>query len=609
MPSASEFGIEMQYHDAWGVLRMAPNATVMRLVEALKSVTPEDVAVGADASDDHSVHCFRPNWMESERLWGIGVQFYGIRSQRNWGIGDFTDLSSLIAMGAAVGADFIGVSPLHALYAADPFRFSPYSPSSREFLNVLFVDPTAMLAYACGSAARRAIDEASFQRHLVELRNAEFVDYAGVAACKDRVFRLIYEDFEATVGSQSDHPLAIAFDRFRRERSEPLRRFAIFQALSCRPGFGPNWRTWPEDYRDPASARVAEFAASNESETLYHAYLQWEADTQLSKCAAVARGAGMRIGLYLDLAVGTDPGSVEGWDNQRDVIPGFHVGAPPDLWNQAGQDWGLSARDPFAFMSSGSAGYRRVLGAVMRHAGAIRIDHVLGFHRLFLVAAGGSAEDGVYLRMPEHRLCRLLAEESVARQCVVIGEDLGTVPAGFQALMARYGILSYRLLIFGKDGSRYLAPGEYPPEALVAVGTHDLPPLLAFWSGSDLAVRTSLGLFPDEMTRQLVQAERAADRQAMRDALAAAGRAVGEDATSLMVAAHGFLARTPCRLFLAQMEDLAMESAQPNLPGSDERYPSWRRKLTRNLDAIFSDERTAAMLAAIRAERPSGPRQ
>ncbi len=314
----------------------------------------------------------------------------------------------------------------------------------------------------------------------------------------------------------------------------------------------------------------------------------------------------MRIGLYLDLAVGTDPGSAENWSERRATIPGFHVGAPPDVWNEAGQDWGLAAINPAALARDGGDAYRRIVGAVMRHAGAIRIDHVLGFHRLFLVAAGGAPGDGVYLRMPAHLLCRALAEESVARRCLVVGEDLGTVPEGFHALLAHFAILSYRLLIFAKDGSRFLAPGEYPADALVAVATHDLPPLLGFWSGGDLSLRASLGLYPDDATRQSAFDERAADCRAMQDALAAAGCPVGDDMPALLAAAHGFLARTPCRLLLVQMEDLAAERAQPNLPGSDHRHPNWRRKLGRQLEDIFADDGAAAVLAAIRAERPTG---
>jgi (1->4)-alpha-D-glucan 1-alpha-D-glucosylmutase len=602
MTEASEFGIDACYRDAWGEPRTAPEATVARLLEALKRGMPEGTVAAADEPGDDDRRCFQPDWDRTGRLWGIAVQLYSIHSPRNWGIGDFTDLRHLITYAADAGAQFVGVSPLHALFAADSSRFSPYSPSSREFLNVLFIDPAAMRAYTIAPAARAAAEELLFQSRVGALRDAELVDYVGVATCKQTIFRLVFDAFDALVAHQPDHPMAVDFARFLRERGEPLRRFTIYEALSCQHGFGPNWTSWRADYRDPTSASVDEFAASNRREVRYHAFLQWEAEAQLAACATAARVAGMEIGLYLDVAVGTDPGSAEAWSERRDMIRGFHIGAPPDAWNEAGQDWGLAAFDPRALARNGCDFYRRILVAVMRHAGAVRIDHVLGFHRLFLIAAGGAPRDGVYLRMPAHLLCRTLAEESVRARCLVIGEDLGTVPADFHGLLGRYGILSYRLLIFAKNGSRFLAPDEYPRESLVAVATHDLPPLLGFWSGNDIALRASLDLFPDEAKWRSALDERAADCQAIETAFAAAG----EDAADIMVAAYGFLARTPCRLLLVPMEDLAMERAQPNLPGSDDRHPNWRRKLGRALAAIFASTHAAAVLAMIRAARPNG---
>jgi (1->4)-alpha-D-glucan 1-alpha-D-glucosylmutase len=608
MSAAGQWGIETEYRDAWGVLRSVPEATVARLIEVLASSAPDNGQGAFDASCDGGGRCYRPEWLDSDRLWGIAVQLYGVRSARNWGIGDFTDLRHLIALAAAEGADFVGVNPLHALFAADPRRFSPYSPSSREFLNVLYIDVTAMHAYPIVSAVRPMVEAPDFERHLADLRDAELVDYEKVANCKEKIFRLLYDGFAELARRLPNHPLAADLRRFVRERGEPLRRFAIYQALSCRPGFGPNWRAWPDAYRDPASPGVAQFAETNVSEIHYHAFLQWEADEQLAACADAARRAGMRIGLYLDLAVGTEPGSAEGWNEQHNMIRGFHVGAPPDDWNKTGQDWGLFAFNPAALDQDGGRVYRRVLGAVMRHAGAIRIDHVLGYQRVFLVADGSAAADGTYLRMPASLMCQALAEESVAYRCLVVGEDLGTVPEGFQALMTRYGLLSYRLLIFGKEGTRYLAPDEYPPDALAAITTHDLAPLRGFWSAGDLALRARLGLFTGEQMFQQAHAEREADRRAMADALAGAGCETGADLDQLAVAAHRFLARTPCRLFLVQMEDLALESDQPNLPASGDRYPNWRRKLGRGLDALFADSRAARMLAAIRAERPRLPK-
>ncbi|HUB95859.1 MAG TPA: 4-alpha-glucanotransferase [Stellaceae bacterium] len=605
MNRASDWGIETEYRDVWGALRTAPEATVARLLDALAQGAP----VASDAAPDPVRPCFRPPWLAHDRAWGVAVQLYGLRSPRNWGIGDFTDLHRLVELASDAGADFVGVSPIHARYAADPSRISPYSPSSREFIDVLFIDPLAMRAYATMPDAHAIVADAAFQRGLAAMRNSDLIDYGEVARCKMTLFRHVFDGFRDRIARGHDGDLASDFARFRADRGDALRRFAIFQALSCQPGFGTDWRAWPHSFRDPASADVAQFAAANEREVLYHEYLQWEADAQLARCAAAARSAGMRIGLYLDLAVGTDPGSAESWSDRGQVIEGFHIGAPPDAWNEWGQDWGLAVPNPSAYARDGGHSYRRFLAAVMRHAGAIRIDHVLGLHRLFLVEQGGSARDGVYLRMPAHRVCQMLADESTAHRCIVIGENLGTVPEGFADLLSRYGIMGCALLTFAKDGPRFLSPQEYPQDVLVAISTHDLPPLVGFWSGADLDLRRALGLYPDEAAWQSAHATRDADRAAMRQAFAAAGLEPGDDMPGTAVAAHRFLARTPCRLFVVQMEDLAMERDQPNFPGTDGRNPNWRRKLGRDLDAIFGDERATAILDAIRAERPTGPRR
>lgn len=588
--------IEPDYRDNWGELRTAPQDTVSRLGAALE----------ASAQGGTAIRCFVPEALKGgERLWGISVQLYALRSPRNWGIGDFTDLRNLVVRAALLGADFIGLNPLHALYAGDPSRISPYAPSSREFLNVLYIDPLAMRSFAIAAAARRSIAAARFQNRLAALRDTELVAYVEVARCKDAIFREMFSAFEALRARAPRHALIAAFDRFVAERGESLRRFAMFQALSCSEHFGPNWMAWPAAFHDPDGEAVQDFAAGHAAEIRYHAFLQWEADVQLEACAATARNAGMRLGLYLDLAIGAPPESAEGWASRRAMIPGFHIGAPPDNLSREGQDWGLAAYDPYTLARTGYAALRSVLGAVMRHAAVLRIDHILGFCRLFLVPAGHSPREGTYLRLPVEALCDALALESVARHCLIVGEDLGTIPPDFQGLLAARSILSYRLLIFARDGERFLAPEEYPRDALVAVATHDLPPLLGYWSGSDLRLRTQHGLWPDEPAREQAFAERERERTALARVLQSAGFAC-DDGDSLSVAAHQFLARTPCRLLLVQMEDLAGEERQVNLPGTGDAVANWRRKLGRDFVAVLEDSRAAAILAAIRRERPSG---
>jgi (1->4)-alpha-D-glucan 1-alpha-D-glucosylmutase len=603
MTDRQDVEIIRAYHDGCGHYREVPPETIARLEGALQR--PAETAPQPDAGETR--RCFEPDWMaRGQRRWGIATQLYSVRSPRNWGIGDFSDLKLLARLAARQGADFVGVNPLHALYAAEPQRYSPYSPSSREFLNVLYIDPEAMQSLAISAAARERIAGHALQERLRALRDATLVDYEAVAQIKDQVFRLIFRDFAALCAREPRHELVLRFAQFTKERGETLRRFAIYQALSCRPGFGDNWMTWPSEFRDPAGAAARDFAAAEPLAVAYHEFLQWEADLQLAACAQAAREAGMAIGLYLDIAVGAGPESTEGWSEQANIVPGFHIGAPPDAWNEAGQDWGLAVFDPYALRQASYRVLRRIWSAQMRHAAALRIDHVLGFSRLFLVPAGGKPADGVYLRQPAADLANALAEESANHGCLIIGEDLGTVPPDFPGLLAAHNILSCRLLIFARDGDRYLAPEEYPARALVSTGTHDLPPLLGFIEGSDIEARKEIGLYQSEERYRAAHAERAQERQRLREAVHGAGFATGDDMVSILAAAHGFLARTPCTLLLVQMEDLALERQQPNLPGGD-RYPNWRRKLSRDLEAIFADPSTDAILGAVRRERPREP--
>lgn len=602
MTGEAEIGIEREYYDGWGNKCVAPPATVARLEAILAA---PNWPLRAEPSTEDS-RCFEPSWMaRGERRWGITVQLYGLRSPRNWGIGDFTDLRQLIQRAARERADFVGVNPLHALYASDPARFSPYSPASREFFNVLYIDPAAMQAFAIAPVAQDRVGAPEFQSKLVALRANELIDYPAVAACKDAIFRLVFDALWALRAREPGHPLVTSFRRFVDVAGEALRSFAIFQALS-RDIAAPSWMAWPAEYHDPAGDAVRKFAETHEREIAFHQFLQWEADAQLGDCAEVAREARMSIGLYLDLAVGTAPESAEAWSEQASILPGFHIGAPPDAWNAVGQDWGLAVFDPYAMARSGQHVMRRILRSLMRHAGALRIDHVLGFGRLFLVPAGGVPRDGVYLRQSAKSFCDALAAESAAHRCLVIGEDLGTVPEGFSTLLAAHNILSCRLLFFARDGERFLAPDEYPTKALVSVGTHDLPPLLGYWTGADVDLQGALRPGLDDAARKKVWDDRLADRAAILAALGAAGLPVRDPSTDLVPAIHGFLARSRCQLLAVQMEDLALEQSQPNLPGSGDLYPNWRRKLSRDLDAIFSDSRAAALFAAILRERPSG---
>ena len=543
------------------------------------------------------------------RRFGPTVQLYALRSARNWGMGDFTDLATLITTAAREGADFVGLNPLHALFLARPQDASPYSPSSRLAVNPLYLDVEAIEDYATCAAARAEVASAAVQSTLQSLRSDALVDYPRIAALKLRVLAHVFEHFRA----QHLEPLT--------ERGRTMRAFgeahpelayqpALFQALHAellrRDPQAWGWPAWPADYRDHDADAVQAFAREHRADVEFHLYLQWQADLQLAACARTAREAGMSIGLYRDLAVGANPGGAETWQAPARFALAVHVGAPPDEFNRKGQDWGLPPWIPHRLAAGGYDAWVALLRANMRHAGALRIDHVMALLRLFWIPQGASPTEGTYVRYPLDDLLAVLALESERHACAVVGEDLGTVPDEVRTALHDAGVLSYRVLWFerGHDGA-FIAPSQYPAQALCSVTTHDLPTLHGFWEGTDIAARASLGLFPDADVHDAQRAERDADRARLVQALAHS--TVGgpspalDDAT--VQAVHAYMARTPCALMAVQLEDVFGEREQVNLPATtEERHPNWRRRITVALEDWAADGRFAAVCAAIRAE-------
>jgi (1->4)-alpha-D-glucan 1-alpha-D-glucosylmutase len=512
--------------------------------------------------------CYMPAALEGGgRSWGPAVQLYAVRSARNWGIGDFTDLRTIVAQWGERGAGVVGVNPLHALFPHRPEHASPYAPSSRLFLNVLYIDVEAVPELAeCGEVAG-AIAAPAFQARLARLREAPLVDYAGVAAAKLDMLERLYADFRAR-HLAADSPRAAAFRAFQAAGGANLRRHAQFEAA--------------------AADAPAEFFE----------YLQWLADAQLAAAAADCEARGLGVGLYLDLAVSVDRAGAEARANP-DLYAEASIGAPPDLYNRNGQDWGLPPPRPEALARARYAPFIATLRANMRHAGALRIDHVMGLARLFCVPAGRPPAEGAYVRYPLEDLLGLLALESERNRCMVIGEDLGTVPPELREALAARGVLSYRVLLFEREaGGGFLPPRAYPRDALVTATTHDLPTIAGFLEGRDIEVRRAAGLLADPAAEA---AARAADRAHLAAALAA--EALDEPEAD---AVHEFLARTPSRLMMAQLEDLLGVRDAVNLPGtSDAEQPNWRRKLPIALEAMADDPRFARLTALVARTRPA----
>ena len=542
------------------------------------------------------------------RSWGLTCQLYGLRSGRNWGIGDFTDLAALAGAAGSCAAAVLGINPLHALFAAEPLHLSPYAPSSRIWLDYLYIDVTAVPGFDEDEAVRRLIEGKPFTTTLAAARSARLIDYAAVSACKRPALELLFRHFRTrelgTEGTAKSH-LGQAFRNFQRDGGRSLVDFAVFEALHehyCRGGTEFSWRDWPGAMRNPRSPEVAKFADIHHDRVEFFQYLQWEADRQLAAGAAAGRGAGLSLGLYRDFAVGVDPNGAEAWADQELVAPGASIGAPPDAFNRAGQNWGLAPVNPLILRQQGYEPFIASLRANMRHAGILRIDHVMSLDRLYWIPAGMEASAGAYVSYPLDDLRRLVALESRRQACAVLGEDLGTVPAGFRESMRSADLLSYRVMVFERrsDGS-FVPPAEYPALAAASAATHDLATLKGFWLGNDLAWRRRLGLYPDANAAEADKQERSRDRRLLVDALVREGLLrpervgdflpeSGDPAYSpgLGDAILTYLARSRARLMLIQLEDVTGQCEQANLPGTIDAYPNWRRRMSRSLEELVS---------------------
>jgi 4-alpha-glucanotransferase len=539
--------------------------------------------------------CYLPNDLAaSARRWGIAAHLYTLRSERNWGIGDFSDLLRLTDVAASLGAATVGLNPLHALFPQQPERASPYSPSSRLFLNPLYLDVEGIDEFRVCDAARALVSNWAEELRLA--RADPLVDYTAVSARKGKVLELLFETFRKrhlTAGKVSDR--GRQFLEFCRLGGELIQRFAIFEALS-EHFEGAGWQQWPEPYRDPTDPAVAAFSETHAERVQYFQYLQWQADEQLQRVQHHARAADMLIGLYRDLAVGAAPDGAEAWSAQDILVGAASMGCPPDPFNMLGQDWGVPPLHPLALTRTGYEPFIAVVRANMRHAGALRIDHVMGLMHLFWIPAGETAAAGAYVRYPFEDMLAVLALESHRQRCLVIGEDLGTVPNGFRERMRDANVLSYKVLYFEKDGDRFKRPNEYPPLALACVSTHDLATLSGFWQGADIDLKQRLHLYPSDEAQRDERNARAHDRKLLLQALAAEGLlppGLNPDnpdgtpmAPDLAAAIHRYLARSPAGIVLVQIDDLVAELEQINLPGTVDERPNWRRKLNIGIEAL-----------------------
>ncbi len=564
--------------------------------------------------------CYEPEMLQQgQRLWGLSIQLYTLRSQHNWGIGDFADLKTLILDTAKRGCATIGLNPLHALRPADSTQISPYSPSNRDFINLLYIAVPDVEEYAHCAPAQAQV--ANQQTQLDAARATINVDYLAVAKLKFPVLRLLYAEFSRTHLS-ANTTRAQAFQSYVQQQGEALRLHALYDVLdqyfSTQPGSHWGWRSWPTEYHDISSATVRSFAEERAKQVEFFMYLQWLAITQLAAVQQLARDSGMTLGLYGDVAVGVDPNGSEVWSNPSLYLEGVGVGAPPDPLALKGQDWGIPPQHPLQLTAQAYQPFVRMLRANMQAAGALRIDHVMTLCRLWWVPRGFEATEGVYVHYPLDDLMKLVALESVRNKCLVIGEDLGTVPDAMRDAMERFGLYHYKVLFFEKarDG-QFIAPHHYAQHALAVVTTHDLPPFKSWWQSDDIVKRQQLQLYPDEATRQHVLHEREQDRRLLLLALTRAGLWHWQDtdalpaySQALMRAAYLYAGLSRSALLVIQPEDLLHMIDPVNVPGTSTQHANWQRKLSADLSETLQlpevIELFGAMKKARRGDNPNG---
>lgn len=534
---------------------------------------------------------FEPDWaLSGQRLWGFSVQLYTLRSQRNWGIGDFTDLAELVDHASAQQASFLVLNPLHILDGNAPAHCSPYSPNDRRRLNSLYIDAEREPEFRDSPTLREMVADPKWQERLEQLRMGDAIDYVAVAKCKREIFVQMFRYF-VSEHLEKNTARARKYQAFVDAQGPTLMAFAQFEA-----------------------GRLRNLDSLNvESDPRYTLYKQWIAESQFEACQQRAHARGMRIGLIRDLAVGGDGGGAEVNLNKSLYCELASIGAPPDPLAPQGQNWGLPPVDPNALRASAYRHFIELLRSNMAHCGALRIDHVMALMRLWWCPRYPGRGVGAYVHYNVDELFAILRLESVRNQCVVIGEDLGVVPPEVRTYISSSAIFSNLLFYFEKyDGFHFKKPEHYNPKALTMVANHDVPTLAAWWNGSDLKLRHNLGLIKtEEDLYQQLHSRRDEKRQVLHwlgDQWLLPDQWQGEHDEKpfdllLCAAIFRCCARTASQLVSVQLEDLALLEAPVNIPGTSSEYPNWRRRLPADASALIASESGYKLLAGFSEER------
>lgn len=552
--------------------------------------------------------CYEPRALrDGEKLWGACVQLYTLRSQDNWGIGDFGDLKKMLGEIGQLGGAFIGLNPIHALYPANPESASPYSPSSRRWMNIIYIDVNAVDDFHASKEAQAWWKKPATRKALQSARSAEWVDYTAVTTLKLTALRLAWQHFQTR---PQDDAQVSAFRAFEQQGGESLYWQAAFDALHAwqaqEDPLSWGWPAWPQAYQSIRSPQVKAFCKERADEVQFYLWLQWLAHAQFAECWETSQQHAMPIGLYRDLAVGVAEGGAETWCDRELYCLKASVGAPPDILGPLGQNWGLPPMDPHVMRARGYQPFIDLLRANMQSCGALRIDHVMSMLRLWWIPYGETADHGAYVHYPVDDLLAILALESHRHHCMVIGEDLGTVPQEIVGKLRRGGVYSYKVLYFeNEQQSTFRAPEDYPQQSMAVATTHDLPTLRGYWECGDLRLGKTLGLYPDDDVLAGLYQGREQAKQGLLNALhqhgvlpKRAGRRASRTPMSpaLNRGMQRYIAESNSALLGLQPEDWLNMDKPVNVPGTSDQYKNWRRKLSTTLEEMFADPEVKRLL-------------
>ncbi|WP_216694931.1 4-alpha-glucanotransferase [Dietzia psychralcaliphila] len=542
-----------------------PSGEGSRTVESTLLVSPQSIPVPPD--------------LERRRAVGLAAQIYQVRSERSWGVGDLADLAELADWaGRDLAADFVLVNPMHAGEPFPPVEPSPYLPTTRRFASPLYLRPEQIPEYSALAAGDRQLvdDLASSQR-----RNnaADTIDRDSSWSAKLDALRIVFT--APLPGDRSEQ-----FNDFVDEQGAGLHRFATWCALAA--GLGPDWSLWPGELQDPDSDAVARYAHDQAEEVRFHQWLQWQVAQQRSEAQNAARSAGMRLGILHDLAVGVHPAGADAWALHRSLARGVTVGAPPDVYNQLGQDWSQPPLRPDALAEEGYRPFRDIVRAALRDSGGVRIDHILGLFRLWWIPAGRPPTEGTYVRYDHDAMIGVLALEAWRAGAVVVGEDLGTVAPGVREELSERGVLGTSVMWFEQKDGRPIPPEDYRRLCMASVTTHDLPPSAGYVDLVHVDIREELGQLAGDVDQERRDAAR--EIRSYTDAVRERGLLEGDSAEDLVVALHGFLAAAPSLLYAVSVADLVGDRRPVNMPGTSDEYPNWRVSLSGSTGDVVSVE-------------------